>query len=140
MPEPARLYLVLYDVSQPRRWRRVYRLLTRHGAWTQLSAFFCRLTPARRDVLARDLAAALDPATDRLLIADLGDAERAAARLTALKGAGAARGAATGRRVSDDACFCLLCGAASARGGGARCVRTSQDEQVLASREGNLLG
>jgi CRISPR-associated protein Cas2 len=76
-----RLFLVLYDISSPRRWRKVHALLQAAGARTQLSAFFCRLTEARMRGLEAELLAAMDPATDRLLIADLGEAERAGARL-----------------------------------------------------------
>jgi CRISPR-associated protein Cas2 len=81
MPEPARLYLVLYDIASPRRWRKVYSRLKAHGAWTQFSAFFCRLEPRRMARLRGELAAILDMAEDRLLICDLGEATRAPERL-----------------------------------------------------------
>lgn len=84
MTEPMRLYLVLYDISAPRRWRRVYRRLKAHGAWAQLSAFFCRLPPARMDRLRGELAGLIDPDQDRLLVCDLGEAARAADRLSAI--------------------------------------------------------
>jgi CRISPR-associated endonuclease Cas2 len=84
MPEPVRLYLILYDISKPKRWRRVYRALSACGAWAQLSAFFCRLPPSRRDRLEAELRRAIDPETDRLLVVDLGDAERAPQRISAL--------------------------------------------------------
>jgi hypothetical protein len=33
------LYVVAYDISDPRRWRRVFRLMNGYGAWVQLSVF-----------------------------------------------------------------------------------------------------
>ena len=67
----ARHLLVVYDISDRRRWRRVYKLLCRHGEWLQLSAFRCRLgdTAARR--LEAELRRLMDPATDRLLVVKL---------------------------------------------------------------------
>ena len=67
-----RLYLILYDISSPKRWRKVYRRLLRQGAWAQLSAFYCRLAPAERDALESELRALLNPLEDRLIIAELG--------------------------------------------------------------------
>lgn len=80
--ENPRLYLVSYDVRSPRRWRRVYRTLRALGVWTQYSVFLCRLPRCRFERLARDLAGLLDPDEDHLLIADLGEASAAGARLT----------------------------------------------------------
>lgn len=83
MPESVRLYLVLYDISEPRRWRRVFKTLKAHGAWAQLSVFFCRLPEARAEKLEEMLKRAINPATDRLLVIDLGDAVRAPLRIAA---------------------------------------------------------
>ena len=83
MPEPVRLYLILYDISEPRRWRRVFKALKAHGAWAQLSVFFCRLPETRALRLEDMLKKTIDPATDRLLIIDLGDAARAPMRIAA---------------------------------------------------------
>ena len=30
------LYIVAYDISDPRRWRRVFRLMTGYGEWLHL--------------------------------------------------------------------------------------------------------
>ncbi|MGH7038205.1 MAG: CRISPR-associated endonuclease Cas2 [Stellaceae bacterium] len=67
MAEP--LYLVAYDVTSPRRWRRVYRLLQGYGEWVQLSLFQCRLDRFRRRRLESELAQLIDMRRDRVLIA-----------------------------------------------------------------------
>jgi CRISPR-associated endonuclease Cas2 len=85
---PRRLYLVLYDVASSRRRRRVFALLQAAGAWTQYSAFFCRLTAFAMTRLETELRGMLEGKADRLLIVDLGEAERAGNRLRTL-GAGA---------------------------------------------------
>lgn len=79
-----RLYLVAYDVSEPKRWRRVFRLMKGYGEWLQLSVFRCRLTEDRRQRLSAALAKLIDPAHDRVLIADLGLLPRALACLEAI--------------------------------------------------------
>ena len=71
MPPAGRDYLVAYDVSSPKRWRRVYRLLHGYGDWVQLSVFRCRLDPRRRRRMEQDLRAVMETSEDRLLIARL---------------------------------------------------------------------
>lgn len=39
-----RLYIVAYDISSPKRWRRVFKVMKGYGEWVQLSVFQCRLT------------------------------------------------------------------------------------------------
>lgn len=75
------LYLVSYDVSCPRRGRRVHRALRRCGAWQQFSAFVCRLTTAGCTDLERQLLRLMDLGNDRLMIVDLGGVASAEARL-----------------------------------------------------------
>ncbi|MGE3284120.1 MAG: CRISPR-associated endonuclease Cas2 [Hyphomicrobiaceae bacterium] len=74
MTEP--LYIVAYDIADPRRWRRVYRLLQGYGEWVQLSLFQCRLDPMRRRLLEAELAQLIEPRLDRVLIARIAEAEK----------------------------------------------------------------
>ena len=76
MPAVQRSYLVTYDVSCPRRWRRVFKLLQGYGDWVQLSVFRCRLDPRRRRRMERELRALIDDREDRLMIAKLDERER----------------------------------------------------------------
>lgn len=68
-----RLYIVAYDIAEPRRWRKVYRLLLGYGEWVQLSLFQCRLDATRRHRLEAELAALIKPRQDRVLIARIGE-------------------------------------------------------------------
>jgi CRISPR-associated endonuclease Cas2 len=43
------LYIVTYDISSQRRWRRVFRIMEGYGEWVQLSVFQCRLSRRRKD-------------------------------------------------------------------------------------------
>ena len=78
--------MVLYDITTPRRLRRVHRALKRRGAWTQLSCFLCRLGERDRAALEAELQGLIDPAEDKLLVVDLGVGEAAEARFQALAG------------------------------------------------------
>jgi CRISPR-associated protein Cas2 len=68
------LYIVAYDISDPRRWRRVFRLMNGYGEWLQLSVFQCRLSRRRRVELKFALGAIIDHAQDHVVILDLGPA------------------------------------------------------------------
>jgi CRISPR/Cas system-associated endoribonuclease Cas2 len=54
------LYIVAYDISDPRRWRRVFRLMNGYGEWLQLSVFQCRLSRRRRVELKFALGEIID--------------------------------------------------------------------------------
>ena len=71
-----RLYIVTNDISDDRRWRRVFKLMHGYGRWLQLSVFQCRLSAQRRVELARRLEAAIHAREDHVLILDLGPGTR----------------------------------------------------------------
>jgi len=48
-----RLFIVAYDISDQRRWRRVFKAMHGYGEWIQLSVFQCRLSRRRRAELER---------------------------------------------------------------------------------------
>jgi CRISPR-associated protein Cas2 len=69
------LYIVTYDVSDERRWRRIYRLLQGYGEWLQLSVFQCRLSRMRQAEFVQLAEGILDRSHDHLLIIDIGPVE-----------------------------------------------------------------
>ena len=77
-------YIVAYDISAPRRWRRVYRIMQGYGEWVQLSVFQCRLGRVRRMQLKLALDAAIDHAEDHIVILDLGPAAGLRPRIESL--------------------------------------------------------
>ncbi len=79
-----RLYVVTYDIRDPKRWRRVYRLLQGYGAWLQLSVFRCRLSRRRLVELRAALAERIHHGEDHVLLLDLGPAERVELRVDSL--------------------------------------------------------
>jgi len=79
-----RLYIVTNDISDDRRWRRVFQLMHGYGRWLQLFVFQCRLSAQRRVELARRLEAAIHAREDHVLILDLGPADKVDPRVESL--------------------------------------------------------
>jgi CRISPR-associated protein Cas2 len=79
-----RLYIVTYDISNERRWRRVFKLMKGYGRWLQLSVFQCRLTARRRAEMARRLDEQIHDDEDHILILDLGPADKVDPRVESL--------------------------------------------------------
>ena len=67
-------YVVTYDISDPARWRRVFRTMKGYGKRLQLSVWQCRLNETRRIEMAMALEEHIDPSEDHVLIFDLGPA------------------------------------------------------------------
>src|SRR5205085_6374488 len=80
----VRLYLVAYDISSPKRWRRVQKAVRRLCQREQLSVFVCRGTAARIARLEKELRGVMHPKEDRLMVVDLGPAESANEKLKAI--------------------------------------------------------
>ncbi|HWO99027.1 MAG TPA: CRISPR-associated endonuclease Cas2 [Methylococcus sp.] len=65
MPIDApRLYLVCYDIADPKRLSRVHRYLRRLGMPVQYSVFTVLLSPRRRPRLLQALSKYIDPRED----------------------------------------------------------------------------
>lgn len=79
-----RLYLVTYDIADPKRWRDVFKTMKGYGRWLQLSVFQCRLTARRRAEMAGDLEDLIKPSEDHVLIVDVGLADRVRPRVESL--------------------------------------------------------
>lgn len=79
-----RLFVVAYDIADPRRWRRVYRFLSGYGEWLQLSVFQCRLDRRRLVLLEAGLRERIHARDDHVLLLDLGPADRVQPRVRSL--------------------------------------------------------
>jgi CRISPR-associated protein Cas2 len=70
-----RVCIVSYDISDPKRWREVYRTMRGFGEHLQLSVFSCDLTAAQRITMIAALKAAIDRTEDQILVIDLGPSQ-----------------------------------------------------------------
>ena len=78
------LYIVTYDIGDPKRWRAVYGLMNGHGEWVQLSVFQCRLSRQRHAELIATLDEIIDHKDDHVVIVDLGLAENVIPQVVSL--------------------------------------------------------
>jgi CRISPR-associated protein Cas2 len=70
-----RLFIVAYDISDPKRLRKVYRTLTGYGDHLQLSVFRCDLTASQRIQLEAKLGQTIEHSEDQVMFVDLGPSE-----------------------------------------------------------------
>ena len=78
------LYIVAYDIADPKRWRKVYKLMNGYGAWVQLSVFQCRMNKRRQAELVARLDKTIDQNEDHVVLVDLGVADNVEPRVVSL--------------------------------------------------------
>ncbi len=86
MPAPGdeHLFIITYDIADPKRWRRVWKVMNGYGEWLQLSVFQCRLSRKRLVQVRGALADIIENGADHVLIMDLGPADAVKPRLESL--------------------------------------------------------
>lgn len=78
------LYIVAYDIREPRRWRKVYQAMHGFGERLQLSVFQCRLGKERVLIMEEMLRKLVDQKDDNVLIMDLGPAEQVQPKVSSI--------------------------------------------------------
>lgn len=78
------LYVISYDIADPKRWRRIFKLMHGYGEWLQLSVFQCRLSPRRHAELLSLLDGIIKAGEDHILMLDLGPADAVKPKVTSL--------------------------------------------------------
>jgi CRISPR-associated protein Cas2 len=68
----TRCYLVTYDISDPKRWKRVYQVMKSFGEHVQLSVFRCDLEPMQAVRLKGHLEEIIKHDEDQVILVDLG--------------------------------------------------------------------
>jgi CRISPR-associated protein Cas2 len=67
-------FIVCYDISHPKRWRKVYRHLLGVGDPVQYSVFRCELSRSEKVLLLEKLVAVMHQGEDRVMFVQLGPA------------------------------------------------------------------
>ena len=73
-----RCFFVCYDIRDPKRLRRVHKVLKGYGEAWQFSVFFCVLKDIDRVRLQTDLEEQMNQKEDQAMILDLGPNEKEA--------------------------------------------------------------
>ncbi len=71
-----RTYIVSYDISDPQRWRSVFRVMQGFGERLQLSVFQCRLSRRRCAELEAKLRELVKAGEDHALVIDIGPVDK----------------------------------------------------------------
>lgn len=69
------VFLVAYDICDPKRLRKIYKTMRGYGAALQYSVFQCALSATERQLLIQDVSGIIHHTEDRVLIAELGPQE-----------------------------------------------------------------
>lgn len=81
-----RCYLVCYDIRNPKRLRRVHKVLKGYGEAWQFSVFFCLLKDIDRVRLQSELEEQMNLKEDQTMILDLGPNEKEARKAATVIG------------------------------------------------------
>jgi CRISPR-associated protein Cas2 len=66
------VFVVTYDIADPKRLRKVFKLMRGYGDHLQLSVFRCELNPRELVELRAELSAVIHHEEDQVLFADVG--------------------------------------------------------------------
>ena len=78
------IYIVAYDISDKKRWRTVFNILSGYGKWIQLSLFQCRLSKVGRSQLESRVREVVRVGQDHLLIIDVGPVSSVGLRIESI--------------------------------------------------------
>ena len=68
-------YIISYDVSDPKRLRKVFKTLRGYGDHLQLSVFRCELSPKERVEVRAKLSDIIHHREDQVIFVDVGPAD-----------------------------------------------------------------
>ena len=67
-------FIVSYDITSPKRWRKVYRAMIGYGDHIQYSVFRCELSEADKAAMIARLDGLINHKDDQVLVVDIGPA------------------------------------------------------------------
>ena len=102
MTSDERLYFVVYDIADPKRWRSVFKTMHGYGDWVQLSVFQCRLTRVRHAELIADLDNIIHNGEDHVVIIDIGPVDNVEPQIVSL-------GKRAYTPITREPIICLIC-------------------------------
>jgi len=74
LKDHEKIYFVVYDIANNKRWRKVFRMMHGYGEWVQLSVFQCQLSPTRYAQLLADCNELIHHGQDHIGVIEVGTA------------------------------------------------------------------
>ncbi len=84
MRDQEKIYFVVYDIADSKRWRKIYKMMQGYGEWVQLSVFQCRLSRMRHAQFLAECDELIHHKNDHIVIIDVGTAEWLEPRIVSL--------------------------------------------------------
>ena len=78
------VYLITYDIADPKRGRAIFQLMKGYGEWLQYSVFQCRLSAKKHAELLATLDEMIHHQQDHVLLLDLGTADAVSPHIVSL--------------------------------------------------------
>jgi len=69
------LYIVAYDITDPQRWRKIYKIMRGYGTRIQYSVFYCYLSDKEKVLLIMEIDDIIDHKKDSIIIIKLGESD-----------------------------------------------------------------
>ena len=79
-----RLFLVSYDISDTKRWQKIFKTLKGYGEWLQLSVFQCQMNDSKKQSLIAELEELINHKEDHILFIDMGSADKVKTKIVSL--------------------------------------------------------
>ena len=79
-----RFFIVSYDISNGKRWKKVFQILKGYGEWLQLSVFQIRMNDLKKQQLLMDIKKIINNKEDQILFIDMGNPDKIRAKITSL--------------------------------------------------------
>ena len=84
MIKGERFFIVSYDISDAKRWKKTFQTLEGYGEWLQLSVFQIRMNDTKKQKLMADLEDIINDREDHVLFIDIGNPDRIKAKIASL--------------------------------------------------------
>lgn len=82
--QEEKLWIIAYDISNPKRWKKVFTILKGYGEWLQLSIFQCSMSDIKAQNLITALDEIIDKKEDHILLISLGKISRLERKISSL--------------------------------------------------------
>lgn len=79
-----KILIVVYDIFDSKRWKKIFKILKGYGEWLQLSVFQCRMNERKKQNLISELDEVINLKEDHILFIEVGNAKAVQSKITSL--------------------------------------------------------
>ncbi len=79
-----KILIVVYDIFDSKRWKKIFTILKGYGEWLQLSVFQCRMNEQKKQNLISELDEVINTKEDHVLFIEVGSVRAVKSKITSL--------------------------------------------------------